>query len=244
MAFRKLTVMPPNAECNSHDVLDVEKIELLKRAKEVLTSARLKKAYDAKRANKIKCNISAMSVGKSACNTTSYNEWINSCSDTSQERLSDSDISSYYTSAESGGRESEKFQLAESELELTSSLRSFRQGYFIDHISHDAELEAPIVERKKTEKNVSKSKSELIQNSINNSIFKEPQLISNLNKDKSSESLSKKRNLSSSPSCVEKTSCAEKSSELQSAQKSQRRKRKKKKKKNASIIKRLFQKLT
>jgi len=82
MAFHKLTNMPPNSDCNSHNAVDVEKIELLKRAKKVLTSTRLKKAYDAKRANKMGCSISEKSGGSGGCNTTSFNEWINSCSDT------------------------------------------------------------------------------------------------------------------------------------------------------------------
>jgi len=111
-------------------------------------------------------------------------------------------------------------------------------------ISRDVQPEAPSKELKKTEKNESKSKSELIENDINNGIYKEPQRNSNLNQDKPSESLCKKRNLSSSPSCAEKASWAEKASELKSAQKSTRRKmKKKKKKKKGSIIKRLFQRL-
>jgi len=57
MAFRKLTVMPPNSD----DAVDVEKIELLKRAKEVLTSTSLKKAYDTKRANKMRFSVSKKS---------------------------------------------------------------------------------------------------------------------------------------------------------------------------------------
>jgi len=174
-------------------------------------------------------------------NTTSFNEWINSCSDTSQKRLSDSDQSSYYTSSDSGGKCSEKY--AESESEWTSSVRFYREGYFIDHMSRDVEPQAPSKEQKKTEKNESKSNSELKKNAINNSISKEPQRNSNLNQDKPSVSLCQKRNLSSSPSCAEKTSCAEKASELKSAQKSPRRKRNKKKKKKGSIIKRLFQRM-
>jgi len=145
MAFRKLTVMPPDPD----DAVDVEKIELLKRAKEVLTSTSLKEAYDAKRANKMRCSMSLRSGRKSGSNTTSFNEWINSCSDTSQGRISDSDESSYYTSADSGGKCSEKY--AESESEWTSSMRFYREGYFIDHTSRDVEPEAPSQEPKKTE---------------------------------------------------------------------------------------------
>merc|ERR1712061_318528 len=176
-------------------------------------------------------------------NTTSFNELINSSSsNTSQGRLSDSDQSSYYTSEESGGKCSEKF--AESESEWTTSVKLYREGYFLNHISRDVEPEAPYKEPKKTEKNESKSKSELNKNAINNNIRKEPQRNSNLNQGKPSESLCIKRNLSSSPSCADKASCAEKASELKSAQKSPRRKRKKKKKKKkGSIIKRLFQRM-
>jgi len=72
MAFRKLTVMPPNSD----DAVDVEKIELLKRAKEVLTSTSLKKAYDTKRAIKIRRSVSTRLGKTSGSNTTSFNEWI------------------------------------------------------------------------------------------------------------------------------------------------------------------------
>jgi len=244
MAFRKLTVMPPNSECNSDDAANAEKIELLKRAKEVLTSTRLKKAYDTKRAIMMISSLSARSGGRSGCNTTSFNESLDSCSDASQGQRSDSDLSSYYTSADSGGKSSEKYQLAESESEWTSSMRFYREGYFIDHISHDVEQEAPTVNRMKTEKNESKSKLELIKDIISRSIFKEPQQTSSVNQDEPSESLTKKRNLSSSPCCAEKPSFAEKTCELKLVQKSPLRKRKKtKKKKKSSIIKRLFQKL-
>jgi len=107
MAYRKLTVMPPHSECNSHGAVDVKKIEMLKQAKKVLTTTKLKKAYDAKRADKMRS-----SARKSECNTTSFNEWIHSCS--ASEKLSDSDQSSYYSSSESGGKNSEKYQRAES----------------------------------------------------------------------------------------------------------------------------------
>jgi len=109
MAYRKLTAMPPNSELDSHDAVDIEKIELLKRAKKVLTSTRLKKAYDTKRADKMKTSISARSGEKNDV-TTSFDEWIDSCS----ERLSDSDLSSHYSSSESGGKCSEKYQQGES----------------------------------------------------------------------------------------------------------------------------------
>jgi len=239
MAFRKLSVMPPNSD----DAVDVEKIELLKRAKEVLTSTDLKQAYDTKRGNKMRCSLSARSGRKDGCNTASFNEYINSNSNTSQGRLSDSDQSSYYTSTESGGNCSEKYPIAESESEWTSSMRLYREGYFIDHISRDVEPEAPTKEPKKTEKNESNSKSALILNDINDSICEEPQRNSNLNEIKPSGSLNK-RNLSSSPCFAEKASYAEEASELKSAQKSPRRRRKKKKKKKkGSIIKRFFQRL-
>jgi len=228
MAFRKLTVMPPNSNCNTNDAVDVEKIELLNRAKKVLTSTGLKEAYDTKRANKMRCSISARSGGKRGCNTTSLNESIKSTSDSSQERLSDSDISSCYTSSESGGKSLEKYQHAASESELTSSRQFFREGYFSDHLDDDFEREASTVEQK----------------DINNSILEEPQPTSNLNQDNLRESSSKKRDLISSPPCAEKASCAEEATELKYTPKSPRGKRKKKKKKKkVSIIKRIFQNL-
>merc|ERR1719461_2466375 len=145
MAFRKLTVMRPNSLGNEHDAVDIEKIELLKRAKKVLTSTRLKKAYDTKRANKMKISISARSGEKNG-STTSFDEWIDSCS----ERLSDSDISSFYSSSESGGKCSEKCQLAESWSERRSD-RYSREGHFSDHICHEIEPEAHSLEWKETE---------------------------------------------------------------------------------------------
>jgi len=115
---------------------------------------------------------------------------------------------------------------------LTRSLRSFRQGYFSDHIDYDVEQEAPTVERMKRGKNESKSRSQVIKNDINNSTFEEPQVPSNLYKDKSRESLSKKRNLSSNPLCAEETT--------QLATQNSLGRKKKKKKKKASIIKRIL----
>jgi len=228
MAFRKLTVMPPNSDCNSNDAYDVEKMELLNRAKKVLTSTGLKKAYDAKRANKMRCSSSARSGGMRGCNTTSLNELVDSCSDSLQGRLSDSDISSCYTSSESGETSSEKYQHAASESENTSPRQFFREGYFYDHLNDDFEREAPTVEQK----------------DINDTIFEEPQPTTNLNQDNLRESLSKKWNLISSPLCAEKASCAEEATELKSTPKSPRGERKKKKKKKkVSIIKRIFQNL-
>jgi len=233
-AFRKISLMPRNWKSKSCNAVDVEKIELLKRAKEVLTSTKLKKAYDTRRANKIRYSLSARQNGS---NTTSFNEWVNSCSDTSQIQLSDSDLSSRYTSAESGGKCAEKYQPAESESECTTSLRFYRDGYLLDHTSHDVKPEAPTAEWRKTEKNEIKSKPELIKNAVNR-IFKERQRTSNLNQDKPEESLSRKRNLSSS------SSCSEKPRELKTLQKSPPRKKKNnKKKQKSSIIKRLFQRL-
>jgi len=101
------------------------------------------------------------------------------------------------------------------------------------------ELEAPTAERKKTDKHASKPELEIVRNNINDSVAKKPQPASNLTQDQPKESLSRKRELSSSPSCTEKTK------ELKSAQISprrQRKKKKKKKKKKGSIIKRFFQK--
>jgi len=115
MAFRKLTVMPPNSNCNSQDAVDVERIELLNRAKKVLTTTDLKKAYDTRRANKMRCSVSARSGGQRGRYSTSLKELISSDSDTSQGGLSDSDVSSCYTSAESGGQCSEKYAESESD---------------------------------------------------------------------------------------------------------------------------------
>jgi len=68
----------------------------------------------------------------------------------------------------------------------------------------------------------SKSKLDFVKNVIINSVLKEPQPTSNLNKDRPRKSWSKKRNLSSSP---------EQANELKSTQKALRKRKKKKKKK-------------
>jgi len=238
MAFRKRTVMPQNSECNSHDLLDGEKIELLKRAKKVLTSSRLKKEYDTKRANKIKSSNS-VKLGAENGRTTSFDEWINTCSDTSRGQLSDSDLSSDVSSTPSGGIVSEKIRLVQvdSESEGKSSERYVSECRSSEKISYNNELEILAVERMKSEKKERMSKWEKIKNYFTGRVLKEPLPTSVSAQDQPRESLSKKRKLSSSPSC------AEKASELKSTQKIIRRKRKKKKKKRDSVIKRIFQKL-
>merc|ERR1719245_1603854 len=185
----------------------------------------------------MRCSISARSAGKGACNRTSFGRPVNSYSDASQERLSDSDKSSCYSSARSRGIEMEKSPLADSESDWRTSERLFREGYFSEQISLEIGLEFPDVERKITEENETKSKSEVAKNDISDSVLEEPQPTSNFAQGQPRESLSDKRSLSSSPSC------AEEESELKSTPKTRKikRRKKKKKKKGGSIIKRLFQ---
>jgi len=229
--------MPQNSECYSQDLHDGENIELLERAKKVLTSPRLRKEYNTKRENKI-FSISAQLVGESDP-TTSFNQWINSCSDTSRGEVSGSDLSSDYSSTVSGGVVSEKFRLVpvDSESEGKSSERFVPECHSSDKISDYNELEILAVERMKSEKKESMSKLEKIKNYFIRSGFKEPQPTRILAQDPPRYSSSKKRDLSSSPLC------AEKASELKSTQKTQSEKRKKKKKKRNFAIKRMFQKL-
>lgn len=110
-----------------------------------------------------------------------------------------------------------------------------REGHFSDYISDEIELEAPSIEFEEMEKKESKPKVESPKKDTNDSFLKEPQPTSSLTQDQPRETFSKKRHLSSSPSC------AEKADEQNSTQKTQRIKsRKKKKKKRSSIIKRIF----
>jgi len=233
MAYRKLTMMPKNGDHDSCDPTDVDNIELLKRAKNVLTSTKLKKEYDSRRNSKMRIAISE----QSGC-TTSFTEWLNSCSDNSQ-KLSDSDLSSSsYTSSETGGKASESVRLIYSGSEGEDSERSDSECTISDKINHDNQLEILSTLLKKTENKETKSKFKFVKNDINDSVFKEPQSNSHSTQDHQTKRLSKKRDLSLSNSL-----CGEKASELKSPQKPSRKKRKKKKKKKGSMIKRFFQNL-
>jgi len=192
----------------------------------VLTSTRSKKEYDIKRVRKMRMAISE----QKGC-TTSFTEWMNSCSDNSL-RLWDSDLSSTtYSTSESGGKASESVRLVYSGSEGESvgeySERSESECEIPDKINHDNELEILSIAQKKTEKTTNKSKKD-----INESVFKEPQSNSHSTQDHPTEGLFKKRNLSIS------SSCGEKSGEVKSPQKPSRSKKRKKKNKKDSMIKR------
>jgi len=72
MAFRKL--IPIDLNCDLPDPINDEKIQLLKRAKNVLTSTRLKKEYDKRRASKMRSAIAEQREQRASI--TSYNQWM------------------------------------------------------------------------------------------------------------------------------------------------------------------------
>jgi len=223
-----------NSDCNLEHPAHDKKIKLLKRAKKVLTSPRLKKEYDRKRSNNIKSAFSKELSGKS--DRTSFDEWIDSCA---LVRRSDSDSSSDESS--SLQNTSEKFILVLSESDGKSLAQSVRECETSNKINHDNEVEKLAKDRKKLEKSEIKTKVEFKINIINDRVFKKPQPTSNSSQDQQRESLSKKRNLSNSNSSSVSSLCVENVSKLKSTEKIKSKKMKKNKKKRHSIMERVFQ---
>jgi len=108
-AIRKLG-MQQSPDCNLNDSAEAKRIGLLRRAKNVLTSARLKREYDSKRAQMKKISSAPISRQNSYDNTT-YQDWIDSCADAVGQQVSISDLekTSDYSTSESGGKISQSF---------------------------------------------------------------------------------------------------------------------------------------